>query len=102
VAGTGDRGRGLDQQGRFADAGIAADEEHRAAHEAAAGDAVEFRDAGWGARCIVGLAGERMQHERRPLRGGLPRTGRLRRLPLLSSAMVFHSPHDSHLPCQRP
>ena len=40
-----DRGEGLQQQRRFADAGIAADEDHRAGHQAAAEDAVELADA---------------------------------------------------------
>jgi len=40
VAAAGERGRNLDQQRRLADAGIAAEEEHGAAHEAAAGDAI--------------------------------------------------------------
>ena len=38
-------GKRLQQQGRFADAGVAADEDHRAGHEAAAEDAVELADA---------------------------------------------------------
>jgi len=46
VAGAGERGASLDQQGRFADAGIAGHQDHRAAHETAAGDAVEFIQAG--------------------------------------------------------
>mgnify|MGYP003694735741 CR=1 FL=1 len=42
----GQRGRGRqrpDQQGRFADSRIPANQQHRAAHEAPTGDAVEFR-----------------------------------------------------------
>ena len=42
----GDRGGGLQQQGRFADAGIAADQDRRARHQPAAADAVELGDAG--------------------------------------------------------
>ena len=38
------RGAGLDQQGRFADAGIAAEQDHRPWHEPAARDPVEFGD----------------------------------------------------------
>ena len=63
VAGLRERGGGLDQQRRFADAGIAADQQHRAAHEAAAGDAVEFGHAGGQARRVMGLAGERLERE---------------------------------------
>ena len=40
-----DRGDGLEQQRRFADARIAADEDHRAGHQTAAEDAVELADA---------------------------------------------------------
>ena len=42
----GERRGGLQQQGRFADARIAADQDRRAGHEAAAADAVELGDAG--------------------------------------------------------
>ena len=45
VPAVGERRRGLHQQRRLADARIAAEQDHRAAHEAAAGDAVEFGDA---------------------------------------------------------
>ena len=51
------RRRHLDQQRRLADAGVAAEQQHRSAHEAAAGDAVEFGDAGGEPRRVVGLAG---------------------------------------------
>ncbi len=40
----------LQQQGGFADAGVAADQHHRALHQTAAQHAVEFDDAGRGAR----------------------------------------------------
>ena len=40
----------LQDQGGFADAGIAADQQRRTRHQAAAGDAVEFGDAGDAAR----------------------------------------------------
>ena len=63
VAGARQRRRGLDQQGRFADAGVAGHQQHRAADEAAAGDAVEFGDAGRQARRLVGLAGQRLKRE---------------------------------------
>ena len=39
-------GRDFEQQRRFADAGIAAEQQHRAAHQPAAGHAVELGDAG--------------------------------------------------------
>ena len=45
LAVAGEGGRDLDQQGRLADPGIAAQQQHRAAHQAAAGDAIEFREA---------------------------------------------------------
>ena len=45
VAGAGQQAGGLRQQRRFADAGIAADQQHRAADKAAAGDAVELGHA---------------------------------------------------------
>ena len=101
MAGARERGRDLDQQRRLADAGIAADQQHRAAHEAAAGDAVEFGNAGGQPRRFVRLAGERLERERRGpcARGGRGRAGGA---PAVSSASVFHSPQASHLPCQRP
>ena len=103
LAGAGERRGGLDQQRRLADAGIAAEQEHRAAHEAAAGDAVEFGDAGRHARRVLGLAGEPLEREqpalaRRPAGAGGQRA--LRRPP--SSTIVFQPPQASHLPCQRP
>src|SRR5262249_8922338 len=64
LPGARERGCGLDQQGRFADAGVAADEQHRATDEAAAGDTVEFSDAGGQARGLVCLASERFEGER--------------------------------------
>jgi hypothetical protein len=60
----GQRRRCLHQQGRLADAGIAADQQRRAAHEAAAGDAVEFGDAGDDAWRILDLAGKRGERDR--------------------------------------
>ena len=51
------RRRHLDQQRRLADAGVAAEQQHRSAHEAAAGDAIEFGDAGGEAGRVLGLAG---------------------------------------------
>ena len=83
VAGLRERGGRLDQQRRFADAGIAADQQHRAAHEAAAGDAVELGHAGGKARRVLRLAGERLEREHAALarRRGRARRGRPRRLP---------------------
>ncbi len=53
-AAIGERAGDLEQQRRFADAGIAADQQRRAAHEPAAGDAVELGDAGNRARGVFG------------------------------------------------
>ncbi len=102
VPAAGERGRNLDQQRRLADAGIAAEQQHRAAHEAAAGDAVELGDPGGEPRRVVGRARQRLEREhggpcavRGPAFAGA-------QLAALSSAIVFHSPQASHLPCQRP
>ena len=73
----------------------------RAAHEATPGDAVEFADAGDQARCVVGAR-----------RSGISRAKTLPRprgrceagtaaIAEVSSAIEFHSPQASHLPCQR-
>src|SRR5215831_10547173 len=58
-----ERGRHLDEQRRLADAGIAAKQQHRAAHEAAAGHAVKFGDAGREPRRVVALARQRLERE---------------------------------------
>ena len=100
MAGARQRGGGLDQQRRFADAGIARHQQHRAAHEAAAGDAVEFGDAGRQARGVMRLAGQRLEREQAALARRAAGTGGRASAP--SSASVFHSPQASHLPCQRP
>jgi hypothetical protein len=63
VAAVGERRAGLDQQRRLADAGLAADQHHGARHEAAAGDAVEFGDAGGDARRRPRLAGQALKLE---------------------------------------
>ena len=94
------RRRDLDQQRRLADAGIAAEQQHRAAHEAAAGDAVEFGDAGGEAGRVLRLAGQRLEREAPALARRAAGTRPARSAP--SSAIVFHSPQASHLPCQRP
>ena len=67
---------GLEQQCRFADAGIARHQQHRAAHEAAAGDAVEFGDAAGQPRRLMGLAGQRLEREQAALAGLAAGTGR--------------------------
>ncbi len=64
MAGAGHQAGGLRQQRRFADAGIAADQKHRAANKSAAGDAIELRHAGGQARSVLRLAGQRFQLER--------------------------------------
>ena len=64
LPGLGQRRRRLQQQRRFADARIAADQHRRAVDEPAAGDAVEFGDAGLDPRRGVGHAGERHQRGR--------------------------------------
>ena len=100
VAGLRERGGGLDQQRRFADAGIARHQQHRAAHEPAAGDAIELGHARGrrGASWVSPVSGS--SANTRPLRAERP--GRPRSAAAPSSAIVFHSPQDSHLPCQRP
>ncbi len=81
--------------------GIAADQQHRAAHEAAAGDAVEFGNAGREPWRILILAGQRLKlRNARPLRPPRPDTGTW--ASAFSSMIVLHSPQASHLPCQRP
>ena len=101
MAGAGERGGGLDQQRRLADAGIAADQQRRAAHEAAADDAVELGHAG--GRAAAPRALRRRAARARtagPCAAGRP--GPRGRAAAFSSAIVFHSPQASHLPCQRP
>jgi hypothetical protein len=58
------RGRRLGQQRRFADARIAADKDRRAAHETAAGRAVEFADARCDARRVFDVARQRGERHR--------------------------------------
>ena len=55
---------GLRQKRRFADAGIAANQQYRAAYKAAAGDAVELDHAGRQARGVLALAGQQFQCQR--------------------------------------
>ena len=75
MAGAGQRRGGLDQQGRFADAGIAAHQQDGAAHKAAAGDAVEFGDAGGQARGVMRVAGERLERKQAAFAGLTARPG---------------------------
>jgi hypothetical protein len=79
VASAGDGGGSLDQERRFADARITAHEEHGAAHESAAGDAIKLAEAGRRARGIIGRAGQWMEHERPALAIGLAGDGCRRR-----------------------
>ena len=58
---SGEGGRGLHEERGLADAGIAAQQDHRAAYESAAGHPVEFGDAGGRARRLLGLADEAFQ-----------------------------------------
>ena len=57
----------LRQQRRLADAGIAADQQYRAAHKSAAGDAVEFGHARGQARGLETLPRQRLQRKQPPL-----------------------------------
>ena len=76
VAGARQRRRGLDQQRRLADAGVAGHQQHRAADEAAAGDAVEFGQARRQARGLMGLADQRFEREAAALARRPAGTGR--------------------------
>ena len=95
ASGARQRGGDLDQDGRFADARIAADEERGARHEAAADDPVELADAGERARQLRRFAGERGERDRLAAAGAK----RGRRGAGASSASVFHSPQASQRPC---
>ena len=82
MPGSGERGGGLDQQRRFADPGITTDKQHRAAHKAAARNAVEFGDATRQTRSVMRLAGERFEREQAAFAPLSARPdGPLRRLP---------------------
>jgi hypothetical protein len=99
MAGPRQQAGGLGQQGRFADARIAADQQHRAADEAAAGDAVELRHAGGQARRVGARAGQRLELEQPALALGAqvgghgPAAGVLlgQRVPL-AAALAFALP----------
>ena len=58
AASIGERGGHLQQQRRFADARLAADQQRRARHQSAAGHPVELGDAGEKARRLVGGGAE--------------------------------------------
>jgi hypothetical protein len=101
VAAPRQRRRTLHQQRRLADAGIAADQHRRPAHEAAAERPVEFRNAGVDARSASSISPDSVVSATgRPFFGvfagppPIPPIGS-------SSTMVFHSPQPSHLPAQR-
>ncbi len=101
VAGGRQRRRGLHQQGRLADAGIAADQQHRARHQPAAGDAVELgRCRRWTRGASSEVPDRLSSANSRPLRP--PRSVAGKVSPgAASSAMEFQAPQASHLPCQR-
>src|SRR5262249_14566505 len=77
----GQRGRDLDQQGGLADAGITAEQQHRAPDETAAGDAVEFGETRGEPRRVVARSRERLERKEPPLArracGDLQRSGTL-------------------------
>ena len=62
-------GAGLQQQRRFADTRLAAEQQHGARHEAATGDAIEFGDAGLDARIGPAFADKALNIEN-PARDG--------------------------------
>jgi hypothetical protein len=68
AAGAGEGGGKLQQQRRLADAGLAADQQRRARHDAAAGDAVELGEPGRDARNLVGGLGQGLELDHAPLR----------------------------------
>ncbi len=70
-AGAGEAGGGLQQQGRFADAGIAADQNGAGGHQTAAQHPVKFRDAGAGAG-RRGLLGGKIGQQRSHCRAWRP------------------------------
>ncbi len=91
MTGTRERGSRLDQQSRFSDARVAADQQDRAAHETTAGDTVELGNSRNKARGIVGLAGQRLERKQASFTGLATRSGRTfgaflaERIPLLAS-----------------
>ena len=101
AAGSRHRRTGLDQKRRLANARLAPDQGRRSRHKASPRDAIEFADSGGDARIWPRGAGQVLQRKsapRRPAsRGFAPPTPSA----AASSMIVFHSPQDSHLPCQR-
>ena len=69
-AGPRQRRAGLDQQGRFADAGFAAHQQDRARHESATRDTVDLAEAGDDARHVGGRALQRLEGEDAAARSG--------------------------------
>src|SRR5690606_14268270 len=70
-----ERGGRLGQQRGLADAVIAADQQRRAAHETAAGGAVEFADSRYDARRVLDLPVERGQRNGAALARAFQRAG---------------------------
>src|SRR5262249_18120453 len=70
IPGAGQCGGSLNQQGRFADAGVATYQQNRAAHKATAGYPVKFREAGREAGRITSLPGQWLEREQ-PAPAGL-------------------------------
>ena len=103
LASLGQGRRGLYEESRLADAGIAAEQDDGAMHEAAAGHPVEFGDARRRARASFVSPASPSSGKIRPLaRDGRVATGPTMGLAEpVSSAMVFQPPQASHLPFQR-
>jgi hypothetical protein len=84
------RGAELEQQRRFADAGLAADQQRRAAHDAAPGHPVELGDARHHARRRLAALVERLEGDGAPARSlGQPRAGRRARIRFLGQRVPF-------------
>ena len=95
------RGR-LQQQGRLADAGIAADQACRAGDEAAAERPVELGDAGRDPRPAARRRASRPTRSiRRPPPRRLCRAEKGVTTPSASSTRLFHSLQSAHCPAQR-
>src|SRR5438128_5390994 len=73
MAGPRQQAGGLRQQRRLADAGVAADQQHRAPDKTAAGDAIKLGHSGRKARGLVALAGQCFQRELTALASGADR-----------------------------
>ncbi len=82
MAGPRQEAGGLRQKCRLADAGVAADQQHRAPDKTAAGDAIKLGHSGRQAGGLVALAGQCFQREQPALASGADR-GRHRRARLL-------------------